>query len=225
MWEANKLATAFTPHPATNPGLHVCMKDAECGSQDGDRFIAPTDRDGCDINAFRMGDRNFYGAGSQFKVNTEQPFKVVTRFHAPEGVLTGIEQFYVQNGQEVHHPNYASMGNNNMETDESCAAQKVGFGDRNSFSEKGGMKQMGEALDRGMVLVISMWDDIAVSMNWLDSYMDCDPSVPGCIRGPCDPKDGLPETLREAHPDAAYTVTNLRWGEFGSTSGVSAVAV
>ena len=40
MWEANKVATAFTPHPATNPNLHVCIKDAECGSQDGNRFSA-----------------------------------------------------------------------------------------------------------------------------------------------------------------------------------------
>ena len=226
LWEANKVATAFTPHPATNPGLHVCMKDEECGSQDGDRFIAPTDRDGCDINAFRMGHREFYGAGPQFAVNTEQPFKVVTRFHAPAGELTAIEQFYVQNGQEIHHPNSPGLGNKNIETDETCQDQKNSFGDRNSFAEKGGMKQMGEALDRGMVLVISMWDDIAVSMNWLDSYMDCDPSEPGCIRGPCDPKDGLPEVLREAHPEASYLVTNLRWGEFGSTSGAaSAVQV
>ena len=76
-------------------------------------------------------------------------------------------------------------------------------------------------LDCGMVLVFSMWDDIATSMNWLDSYMDCDPSEPGCTRGPCDPADGLPETFREAHPDAAYTMTNLRWGKFGSTTGAS----
>merc|ERR1711957_514119 len=186
----------------------------------------PTDRDGCDINAYRMGHREFYGAGSQFEVNTEQPFKVVTRFHAPEGVLTGIKQFYVQNGQEIHHPNSPGLGNKNIETDETCAAQKTAFTDRNSFAEKGGMKTVGEALDRGMLLVISMWDDIAVSMNWLDSYMDCDPSEPGCIRGPCDPKDGLPEVLREAHPEASYLVTNLRWGEFGSTSGAaSAVQV
>jgi hypothetical protein len=39
LWEANKVATAL------HPGLYVCMKDDECGSQDGDRFIAPTDRD------------------------------------------------------------------------------------------------------------------------------------------------------------------------------------
>ena len=43
LWEPNKVATAFTPHPATNPCLLVCMKDAECGSQNAVRFIAPTD--------------------------------------------------------------------------------------------------------------------------------------------------------------------------------------
>merc|ERR1719213_689929 len=184
LWEANKVATAFTPHPATIEGLHVCMGDEECGSQDGDRFIAPTDRDGCDINAFRMGD----------------------------------QQFYVHDGKEIHHPNYSAGGNDNMESDAFCAAQKNSFGDRNSFSEKGGMKAMGEALNRGMVLVISMWDDIAVSMNWLDSYMDCDPSEPGCTRGPCDPADGVPETLREAHPDASYTLKNLKVGDLDTTN-------
>merc|ERR1712119_168085 len=198
---------------------NVCMGDEECGRQDGDRFISPTDRDGCDVNAFRMGNKNFYGPGPEFQVNTQQPFKVVTRFHAPGGVLEGIEQFYVQNGQEIHHPKHAALGNTNIETDESCAAQKEAFGDRNRFAEEGGMKAMGEALDRGMVLVISMWDDIAVNMNWLDAYMDnCDKDKPGCTRGPCDPADGVPETLREKYPESAYTVTNIRWGDFGSTT-------
>merc|ERR1719158_1940305 len=218
LWEANKVATAFTPHPAANPGLTVCMKDEECGRQDGDRFISPTDRDGCDLNAWRMGDQKFYGPGSEFTINTMQPFQVVTRFHAPAGELIGIEQFYVQNGQQINHPNYDAMGGKNIETEESFQAQKTAFNDRNRFAEMGGMKVMGEALDRGMVLVISMWDDIAVSMNWLDSYMGDDSSSPGALRGPCDPADGKPETLREAHPDSAYTITNIKWGDFGTTT-------
>merc|ERR1719223_2335047 len=201
-------------------GISVCNGDAECGGQQGDRYIAPTDRDGCDINAYRMGVTDFYGAGSQFQVDTTKPFTVVTRFTASGDTLTDIEQVYVQDGKEISHPAYATGGGANHETDDFCAAQKTSFGDRNSFAEKGGMKAMGDALDRGMVLVISMWDDIAVSMNWLDSYMDCDPSEPGCIRGPCDPKDGLPETLREAHPESSYIVTNVRWGAFGSTTGL-----
>merc|ERR1711874_453978 len=129
IWEANMVATAFTPHPAEKAGLNVCMG-----------------------NAYRMGDKTFYGPGPEFQVNTQQPFKVVTRFHAPSGVLEGIEQFYVQNGKEIHPPNHAALGNTNIETDESCAAQKEAFGDRNRFAEEGGMKTMGEALDRGMVL-------------------------------------------------------------------------
>jgi len=222
LWEANMWATAFTPHPAENPGLTVCMKDEGCGRQDGDRFISPTDRDGCDINAYRLGHHDFYGPGPDFQVNTQQPFTVVTRFHAPAGELIGIEQFYVQNGQEIHHPLSPGLHNKNIETDQTCADQKQGFGDRNRFAEMGGMKAMGEALDRGMVLVISMWDDILVHMNWLDSYMGDDPSAPGALRGPCDPKDGDPNVLREAHPDSKYTVTNIRWGDFGSTSHAAA---
>merc|ERR1711881_311201 len=78
--------------------------------------------------------------GPQFQVNTQRPFKVVTRFHAPAGELTAIEQFYVQDGKEIHHPNYSAGGNDNMESDAFCAAQKTSFGDRNSYAEKGGMK-------------------------------------------------------------------------------------
>ena len=117
-----------------------------------------------------MGETNGYGAGIQFQVNTERPFKVVTRFHAPAVELTASEQFDVQDGKEIHHPTY-SAGRDSIESDAFCAAQKTSLSDRNSLAEKGGMKQMGYALDCGMALVISMWDDIAVSMNWLDSYM------------------------------------------------------
>jgi len=220
LWEANSIATAFTPHPASGiQGLHVCMGDEECGAQDGDRYVAPTDRDGCDLNAYRMGETTFYGPGSQFKVDTTKPFTVITRFHATGGELTEIEQLYVQDGQEIHHPSYSLGADHNSESDEFCNAQKASFGDRNSFKEKGGMKAMGEALDRGMVFVISLWDDIAVNMNWLDSVMEGDdPSQPGTKRGPCDPAAGKPETLREAHPDSSYVMSNLRWGDLGTTT-------
>ena len=54
------------------------------------------------------------------------------------------------------------------------------------------MKTMGEALDCGLVLVISMWDDIAVSMNWLESCT-------GAFRSPCDLADGKPESIHDQH--------------------------
>merc|ERR1711918_36134 len=48
-----------------------------------------------------------------------------------------------------------------------------------------------------------------------------DPSAPGAKRGPCDPADGKPETLREAHPDAHYIVTDIKWGDIGTTTDAS----
>merc|ERR1712070_628378 len=104
------------------------------------------------------------------------------------------------------------------ETSDFCEAQKTMFGDRDDFTKKGGLKTMGEALDRGMVLVVSLWDDISIYMNWLDSYNDCDPTEPGCMRGPCDPEVGKPETLRNAHPDSSYSFLNLKVGDIDTTN-------
>jgi cellulose 1,4-beta-cellobiosidase len=216
LWEANSMSTAFTPHPSNKAGLSICQGDSECGAQDGDRYIAPTDRDGCDINSYRMGETTFYGPGASFTVDTSKPFTVVTQFHAPSGVLESINQWYIQGGKRIDHPDYLGMGN--AETDAFCSAQKEDFGDTDDFSTKGGMKVMGEALDRGMVLVISLWDDISVYMNWLDSYdPKQDPSKPGVKRGSCSPTEGEPETLRNAHPDSHYTFSNLMLGDIDTT--------
>ena len=54
-------------------------------------------------------------------------------------------------------------------TDEMVNAQKTAFGDPNDYMKKGGLKTMGEALERGVVLVMSIWDDHDVQMLWLDS--------------------------------------------------------
>jgi cellulose 1,4-beta-cellobiosidase len=50
-----------------------------------------------------------------------------------------------------------------------CSAQKTAFDDTNAFSAKGGIAAMGKALEEGMVLVMSLWDDHAANMLWLDS--------------------------------------------------------
>lgn len=48
---------------------------------------------------------------------------------------------------------------------------KTKYNEPNSFVESfGGTAQMGEALRRGMVLVLSIWTDSSVNMNWLDSW-------------------------------------------------------
>jgi len=101
------------------------------------------------INAFRKG-----LARTSVPINTQSLFEDVTRFHAPAGELTSTEQFYVQGGKEIHQPTNAAGGNDNIESDAFCTAQKTSFGDRNSFSDKGDMKATGEALDGGMISVM-----------------------------------------------------------------------
>lgn len=54
-------------------------------------------------------------------------------------------------------------------TDQMCDESKAFFGDIDDHKLKGGLKQMGEAMKRGMVLVMSLWDDHDVNMLWLDS--------------------------------------------------------
>jgi cellulose 1,4-beta-cellobiosidase len=45
----------------------------------------------------------------------------------------------------------------------------LAFGDNQSFTKHGGFRQLKQALGKGMVLVLSLWDDHDVNMLWLDS--------------------------------------------------------
>jgi hypothetical protein len=68
IWEANSVSTAVTPHMCNVDGPYRCNSDnsTDCGSIDGpDRFLGVCDRDGCDLNPYRVGNPLFYGpAGS-----------------------------------------------------------------------------------------------------------------------------------------------------------------
>merc|ERR550525_1633758 len=78
---------------------------------------------------------------------------------------------------------------------------------------------MGEALGRGMVLVLSLWDDTLSSMLWLDSDSPPDKphSQPGIARGPCPTTSGKPSDVRSRYPDAAVKYMNIMYGDIGST--------
>lgn len=94
------MATAFTAHPCVNDGLFRCENDKDCGN--ADRFGGVCDQDGCDLNPFRAGVEDFFGAGSNFKVDSTKPFTVVTQFFTADNTTTGdlteIKRIFVQNG-------------------------------------------------------------------------------------------------------------------------------
>ncbi|KAK0657176.1 glycoside hydrolase [Cercophora newfieldiana] len=220
IWEANLDATAYTPHPCTVSEQTRC-EGTDCGNG-SERYSGMCDKDGCDFNSFRMGNKEFYGTG--MAVDTSKPMTVVTQFITDDGTDTGtlksIHRLYVQDGKVISNSNtnFEGIDPVNHISDQYCEQQKTVFGDNNYFKTIGGMAAMGKQLTK-MVLVLSVWDDHAVSMNWLDSNFptDEDPSKPGIARGRCNPDAGLPATVEAAHPDAYVVYSNIKFGAINST--------
>jgi cellulose 1,4-beta-cellobiosidase len=141
--------------------------------------------------------RDFYGPG--MTVDTTKKMTVVTQFlKGSDGQLSEIKRYYVQGGKVIANAESAIEGNpGNSITAEYCRAQKVAFGDRDIFEEKGGMPQFSKALAAPMVLVMSLWDDHYANMLWLDSTYptDASPDEPGKGRGTCDTSSGVPAEI------------------------------
>jgi cellulose 1,4-beta-cellobiosidase len=217
IWEANSMASAYTAHPCSLQGPYRC-NGTQCG--DGsNRYNGVCDKDGCDNNPFRMGVQNFYGASKV--VDTTQPFTVITQFIAPGGTLTEIKRLFKQNGKVIENPYSTFQGLTSYDsiTDPACAASKQAFGDPNDFARKGGLVAHGQALARGMVLVMSLWDDYDAHMLWLDSnYPLSKPaSQPGVPRGPCPTTSGNPKDVENKYPNSNVRFSNIKFGEIGST--------
>lgn len=188
------MSSVFAAHPCSVVGQTGCT-ESDCG--DPSQYTSVCDRDGCDFNPFRMGNKSFYGPGAS--VDTNKPFSIVTQFitnnGTDSGILIEIRRFYVQNGITYQNPYVNVPGVNphfNSITGAYCDQQKAAFNDTNSFQNRGGLKTMGEALARGVVLVFSLGDDYAGNMLWLDSEYpsDADPSKPGVARGTCSTGSG-----------------------------------
>ena len=172
IWEANSISSAYTPHVCSVNGQVRCDDPVECG--DGsNRYNGLCDKDGCDFSSFRLGDKEFLGPGKV--VDTTKKITVVTQFltnnNQSSGDLVEIRRLYVQNGRVIQNSkvNLPGIDDYDSITDQFCIDKKVLFKDQNSFNPLGGMKKMGEAFKRGMVLVMSLWDDHFAHMLWLDS--------------------------------------------------------
>ncbi len=224
IWESNSISTAYTPHVCTVKGQTRC-EGADCGDTDkGQRHTGVCDKDGCDFNPYRLGDKTFFGPSPNFTIDTTQMFTVVTQFITSDGTDSGelseIRRLWVQNGKVIMSNNVTVGGQQyNSVTDDFCNAQKQEFGDPNDYEKRGGHKTLSGVLDRGMVLVMSLWDDHAVHMLWLDSNypLDKPASAPGVARGTCSTSSGKPEDVESQHPDASVTYSNIKYGRLGST--------
>lgn len=98
-----------------------------------------------------------------------------------------------------------------------CEKVKGVFGDQDDFKTKGGLKKMGESMDKGMVLVMSLWDDHAADMLWLDSTYPAGKTTPGGPRGSCSTDSGKPSQVENDSPNSSVTWSNVKVGDIGST--------
>merc|ERR1719436_140651 len=218
IWEANSISNALTPHTCELPngddmiGVFECTDDEMCGVSN--RYTSVCDRDGCDFNAYRLGDRTFYGPGDEFTVNTLKPMTVTTRWIVENWELVELERVYYQDGVEIPQSMVEIEGSVfNTITDATCTKMRDYWANKQAtFLDKGGMKSMGVSMARGHVLVMSLWHDDLVQMKWLDAELGEDP---GRTRGSCS-GDQIDFDSPEAH-NAYVTFSNVRYGEIGTT--------
>jgi len=221
IWEANSMATAYTPHVCTVDGQYRC-NGTQCGDGDN-RYGGVCDKDGCDFNSWRMGVKTFIGPG--MTIDTKKPLTVVTQFVTGDGTDSGdlaeIKRIYVQNGQVFQNSKVTFPGIQayNSVSDKFCDDAKKLFGDKNDFETKGGLRTFGRQMEKGMVLVMSLWDDHEAHMLWLDSdYPLNKPNTqPGISRGPCSTDSGKPDDVESKNPDASVKFFNIKFGNIGST--------
>ncbi|CAE7357939.1 cbhB [Symbiodinium natans] len=156
LFEGNRFVQAVTAHPCK------LAKESVCDSETVEDCKAACDSAGADINTFRES-----GPGHALfdMVDVSQPFKINTTFvtdnGAANGTLVDIVQILSQNGVTKARLSMAERFLN---------PRGEGFRPYDDFTQVyGGLKQMGEALRRGMVMVLALWADPSGNMNWLDS--------------------------------------------------------
>jgi len=221
IWEANMTASAYTLHPCNvYEGSVSCNSKDQCGDDPDYRYNGLCDKDGCDLNPYRAGVHSFFG--EHMTVDTTKPFTVVTQFVTEDGTddsdIVEVKRFFVQNGRHIAHPESNVPGAKKQYdsiTDEMCDDFKEVFGDQNDYKAKGGMRKMSDALGRGVVLVMSLWDDHADRLLWLDSK---EGTGAGAERGPCPTSSGNPDDVERESPNAYVKYSNIKVGDIGSTN-------
>jgi len=233
LWEANKISTAFTMHSCATPDdLQYRCHGNDCGDNGETRFKGVCDKNGCDIQSWRFGERHFYGPGSGFDIDSNKPVTVTTQFITDDGTDDGTiveaRQFYTQHGKTVEHKHYALNGHKHDSiTDKMCADWVAETKDCTNFLEKGGMKAVDTVFKNGAVLVLSLWDDHYANMLWLDAKYPIDGTCdqPGVCRGSCPVTSGVPADVEKDLANATIHFSDIKYGKIGTTVSMNSVSV
>merc|ERR1711904_704079 len=172
------------------------------------------------------GNTKFFGPGSEFQVDSTKPVTVTTQFITDDGSdhgkLVEVKQFYTQDGKTIEHPAYTVNGKqHNSITDDFCSDWVATTQDGTNFLEKGGLGAVEKAIDAGVVLVMSLWDDHYANMLWLDSTYPVDSTDPGALRGYCSTDSGKPTDVESAQANSHAIFSDIKFGPIGSTTDSS----
>jgi len=217
LFEGNTAAQQMTTHGCIDKCASF-SDDWGCKSQ-GKNDIC--DHSGCGMNPFRYGpgsgyggdagyNEHWYGAGSQYQLDSTKPFTVTTQFHGDR-----MERFYTQNGQHIALPTlYVRKPTEGSHFDpfynphineEYCA---LTF-DKWTGDGLGPHDQMMKNSRNGMVLAMSAWYDEEVGpdrgMSWMDGSNGW-----GKV-GPCNTYPTSDQGYHKA------TFSNIRFGSIGHT--------
>ena len=107
IWEANSVSSSYTLHPCEQDDFLKCTDLETCGdNKSGNRYNGVCDKDGCDLNPYRAGVKDFYGPN--MTVDTNQKFRIVTQFITSDGTDAGdlveVRRLFTQNGKVIDHP-------------------------------------------------------------------------------------------------------------------------
>merc|ERR1712087_891812 len=103
-------------------------------------------------------------------------------------------------------------------TDDFCKDWVAETQDGTNFLDKGGLGKIEEAMDAGVVLVMSLWDDHYANMLWLDSTYPVDSTDPGADRGSCPTTSGVPKDVESKQASAKVIFSDIKFGAIGSTT-------
>ncbi len=142
----------------------MCNGTTCSGTFAADRYGGDCDPDGCDWNPYRNGATDFFGPG--LTVDTNKVITVVTQFLTDAaGNLNNVVRYYVQNGVLIGTPQATNIPGftGNSITPSYCPAQHSAFGETDYFTQKGGFANVQAGFEAGMVLVLSLWDDVSAT--------------------------------------------------------------
>merc|ERR1712113_215443 len=82
----------------------------------------------------------------------------------------------------------------------------------------GGFDAVDKALEKGVVLVMSLWDDHFANMLWLDSIYPTDSSDPTNYRGSCSKDSGVAKDVESQYASSHVIFSNIKAGKIGTTT-------